>query len=189
MADDPFVAALAAILDKCRNQNGVTFRDVFMVAGDEAPELLLLAWDWKLLVPRQSLQCAEWDDRVMRFEPGEKYDMPNIVAFLTEIAATDGTWDVDTAVRDLYSYMGEPAYKKMPRLVREITRRTQHGAVNAGAIHAACLKAEIIDRTGTMIAILKGGGVISPKLISAGPEEKQGAPVYEVHPTVFQPER
>ncbi|MDY6903295.1 MAG: hypothetical protein SWH61_01295 [Thermodesulfobacteriota bacterium] len=186
LGDEPFVGSLAALLEQCRRQNGVTFRDVFCIAGNDAPEILLLAWDWKLLVPRQSLQCAEWDDRIMRFNPGEKYDMPNIVSFLIESAVADGIWDVETAVTDLYLHMGEPAYQKMPDLIREITRRNRNGAINAAEIHAACLKADIKDRTGTMIAILKGGGVISPKLVTASPDEKKVSPIYEVHPALFR---
>ncbi|MFZ5564374.1 MAG: hypothetical protein ACOZBW_09995 [Thermodesulfobacteriota bacterium] len=90
MGEEPLLPVLARVLDACRGRGGVPFGEVARIAGAAASEVVLLAWEWKLLLPRRSRQCAEWDDRVMRFEADEYYEMPNIVGFLLDGAAQTG---------------------------------------------------------------------------------------------------
>ena len=182
--EEPLTPLLAQVLNKCLKQPGLVFQEIRALTGNDTGELLLLAWDWKLLLPRRSGQCAEWDDRLMRFEPDEYYEMPNIVRWLLEIAVKTGALDVDGAIAELYDQMGEPAYEQMPKLVKEMAHRTKNLCITAAGIHAACRQAGFENRTGAMIAVLKGGGVISPRLKSVSPSENKGAPVYDVHPTV-----
>ncbi len=187
LGEEPLLPVLVSALEVCRRRGGVTFRELAGIAGDKAAELLLLAWDWKLLLPRRSRQCAEWDDRIMRFEAGEYYEMPNIVRFLLDIAARSGIWDPTVALDALYVQMGEPAHEKMPALVREIVEGAVHFQIDGAAISGACAKIGLGKRTGAMIAILKGGGLISPRLLGTAPAEKNRSPVYEVHPAVRWP--
>ena len=196
IGEEPLLPCLAEVLQKCRSQRGITFAEIQTAAGTEAHELLLLAWDFRLLLPRRSSRCAEWDDRIMRFEPGEIYDTVNIVDHLLSVAAQTGAWNVDKAAAGLYEQMGEPEYEKIPALIRRITQLSENGQISAAGIHAACKRAGIsgragdrtgdrtMNRTGAMIAILKGGGIISPKLMSSSPAEKSGSPVYELHPAI-----
>ena len=184
LGTEPLLNDLAAVLSVCRQQQDVTFDQVTAITGDEAAEVLLLAWDWKLLLPRRCRQCGEWNDRVMRFEADERYETPNIVRFLLDIAVQTGSWEPDMAVDALYAHMGEPAYEKMPALVREIVKSAVHFQIDGAAIGAACARTGLGDRTGAMIAILKSGGLISPNLRNSGPGEKRRTPVYQVHPAV-----
>lgn len=186
LGEEPLTSLLARLLDQCMRQPGIMFQEVKLIAGDNAGELLLLAWDWKFLLPRRSGQCAEWDDRMMRFESNEYYEMPNVVRHLLENAAQTGFWALDAAVAQLYEPLGAPAYERMPKLVKEIVNRTENLSVTAAGIHAACRQADFDNRTGAMIAILKGGGLISPKLKSASPTANKGGPVYEVHPIAIE---
>ncbi|MFZ5564373.1 MAG: hypothetical protein ACOZBW_09990 [Thermodesulfobacteriota bacterium] len=84
----------------------------------------------------------------------------------------------------LYVRMGEPDHEKMPALVGKIVSSADHGTITGAAIGGACVRTGMGDRIGAMIAVLKGGGLISPKLVDSGPAEKRGSPVYEVHPAV-----
>ena len=184
LGEEPLLPCLAEVLQKCRSQRGIPFAEIQTAAGADAHEMLLLAWDFRLLLPRRSSQCAEWDDRIMRFEPDEMYDTVNIVDHLLDIAAETGAWNVEDAAADLYKRMGEPEYRKMPALIRRAYQLSANGSISAARIHSACLRTGITNRTGAMIAILKGGGIISPKLMSSSPKEKSGSPVYEMHPAI-----
>ncbi len=186
MKDEPLVPALAHLMDKCCISGSVSFEDAEEAAGREAQELLLLAWDWRLLLPRKSRQCAEWDDRIMAFTPGEIFEMNNIVLFLVKAAAETGGWDLDHAVYSMYEHMGMQEPEKLKTLVREIAQTSSCFSINAAEIKMACGRSGLKDRTDEMIAALKSGGIISPKLMSSGPREKQGFPVYEVHPLLFE---
>jgi hypothetical protein len=81
--------------------------------------------------------------------------------------------------------MGEPEYIKLPALIKEIVSKSQNECIDAAGINAASRAAGINNRTGTMIAILKGAGALSPKLRSASPKARTGSPVYEVHPVLI----
>ncbi len=184
LGEDPLLPLLAAVLETGQRQEPLTYEDTQRMAGDETAEVLLLAWDWKLLLPRRSIQCAEWDDRVIRFEAGEHYEMPNIVRYLLDQAAETGAWEADTAIRDLYAAMGEPACEKMPDLVRKIVKSAAYRCIDASALHGACARAGLGDRTDSMIAVLKGGGLISPRMRGAALARNRRSPVYDIHPVI-----
>jgi hypothetical protein len=185
-ADEPLNSVLAAVLDGCRGQDSIAFEEIAALAPEDAPEIILLAWEWKLLIPRRSRQSAEWDDRIMRLEAGERFEMVNIVKSLLALAAEGGNWNLAAAVRSLYGQMGEPAFERMPSLILEMARRAKYQSISGAAIHGACARTGFQDRTGAMIAILKGGGVISPRLMSSRPSERIGSPLYEMHPLVLK---
>ena len=184
--DESLGSVLAAALDRGRRQESIAFEEIAALAPDDGREVILLAWDWRLLIPRRSRQSAEWDDRILRLEAGEHFEIVNIVRFLLDSAAQSGTWDLGEAVRSLYAEMGEPSFADMPLLVEKIARRVKYSNLSGTAIHAACVHAGFQDRTGAMIAILKGGGVICPRLLSSNPAEKKGSPLYEMHPLVLK---
>jgi hypothetical protein len=182
---DPLVPQLSRVLDKCRRAGGVRFREIEAIAGAEARELILLAWEFRLLIPRQTGRCAEWDDRVMRFAAEEIYDTVHVVDYLLSSAAGSGAWNLDAACGDLYADMGDPESPKMPRLIRRVAELSENRRISAAKIHLCAREAGITNQTGAVIAILKGGGVISPKLLSVSPAEKSGNPIYEVHPVLI----
>lgn len=174
----------AAVLMAAVSHDEIGFEEIQAIAGSGTEELLLFAWSLKLLLPRMFSRCGEWDDRIVRIEPGETYEMPNISRYLVKCALTTAKWDVRAAVSTLYRDMGEPEWSKMSDLVDEICRRAVNCAISASAISAACSRASISGSTGAMIAVLKGGGIISPKLRPVGPVIKAAVPLYEINPGV-----
>jgi len=178
-------AGLAAVLMAACRRSTIAFEEIQKIESRDIEELLLFAWDWKLLIPVAAAQCSEWDNRLMMMEPGEMYEIPNISRHLIQAAAATGTWDIQAAVLSLYKDMGEPDWRKMPALVAAITGQAVNHTIGAAAINAACIRAGIKDKTGAMIAILKGGGIISPKLAAIEPVARTKAPVYEVNPSVY----
>ena len=78
--------------------------------------------------------------------------------------------------------MGEPAFEQIPALVREIVRLARYQRITGAGIQTACARSGLQDRTGAMIAVLKGGGVISPNLRTGNPMEKTKFPLYDIHP-------
>lgn len=185
IGEDPFTAPLAQILaDACAHAS-ISYDAVFAAAGPEAEELLLTAWEFKLLIPRRSAACGEWDFRFLVMRAGEIYEMPNICRYLVKTAMKTGRWDVETAVAELYHDMGEPQWKQIPELVVQLGKQAQHDIVTAGGVHAACRNAGIYHRTGPLILVLKGGGILSPKLSARiAPASHQG-PIYELNPSLY----
>lgn len=183
---DDFTLALVRLLDMAYRRETITFDEIKKkIESKNVEDVILFAWNHKFLIPMAFLRSGEWDDRILIMEPCEVYEMPNISRYLLKIAADTGTWDIGGAVAYLYKDMGEPFWEKMPDLVEGITTNSVNFIISAASINAACIKAGINNKTGAMIAILKGGGVISPKLAAIGPVVKSGVPIYEVNPCVY----
>jgi hypothetical protein len=164
----------------------IHYETIQEVAGSSTVEILLEMWEWKLLLPIRSSKCGEWDSRVMLMQPGEVFEMPNISRALTSNAIESGKWVTPWAIQHLLQEMGEPDWEKMPALVRELKDSCVHNVISGARIGAACGHHKLKEKTGALIAVLKGAGIISPKLMAMDPKRMQSAsPLYEFNPCVY----
>ena len=168
----------------CKTMN-VSYEEVENLVGHYTEDVLLTCWEWRLLIPVRTLRCHEWDDRVLLARSGEAYEMPNISRFLVENASYSGNWDTQVAIAEFFRVAGEMQFRKMPALVKRIKEGCPEIGINAKQIQVACREHGIEDRVDTMIAILKGAGIISPKLGSLSRVSRTQAPLYEVNPCLF----
>ncbi len=60
---------------------------------------------------------------------------------------------------------GEPNWEKMPALIQELRDSCVHNVISGARIGAACGHHGLRKKTGALIAVLKGTGIISPKLM------------------------
>jgi hypothetical protein len=185
MDEDPPVSDLARILFHASHDDRVHYQDLSSAACGSVDEALLALWEWKLVIPVRSSRCSEWDSRILSADPEELYEMPNISKALVKKGIETGKWDSPSAILDLFEYMGEPEWEKMPALIRSIKKNTVHNSISGVQIGVLCTRNGLKDKTGAMIAILKGAGVISPKLAAIKQTIKAGSPVYEFNPSVY----
>jgi hypothetical protein len=119
-------------------------------------------------------------------QPGEVFEMPNISRVLTTNAIQSGKWDTIWAISHLFQKMGEPNWEKMPALVRELKDSCVHKVISGTRIGSACGHHGLRQKTGALIAVLKGAGIISPKLMAMDRKRMQSAsPLYEFNPSVY----
>jgi hypothetical protein len=185
MADDIPVSDLARILCLVFHIDRINYQALASAPCGSMEEALLALWEWKLIIPVRSSGCSEWDSRILSAAPEEFYEMPNISRELVKKGIETGTWDSRSAIVDLFQNMGEPEWEKMPDLILSIKRNTLHNTINGAKIGALCAQNRLKDKTGAMIAILKGAGVISPKLADISRTAKAGSPLYEYNPSVY----
>jgi hypothetical protein len=179
------VSDLARILSCFSHRERVDYRDLKSAAHWGVDEALLALWEWKLVIPVRSSRCSEWDSRIFLTEPEEFFEMPNISKTLVEKGMETGRWDSTSGILDLFQRMGEPEWKKMPPLILSIRNHTVHNTINGAGIGALCTQNGLNHKTGAMIAVLKGAGIISPKLAAIGPVAKSRSPLYEFNPSVY----
>ena len=184
VGDIPF-SDLARILYRVSHCGRINYRDLASAASANVDEALLALWEWKLVIPVRSSRCSEWDSRILSLAPEEFYEMPNISKILVKKGIETGTWDSTPAILDLFQCMGEPEWEKMPDLILAIKKHTLHNTINGVKIGVLCIQNKLKDKTGAMIAILKGAGVISPKLAAISRTTKTGSPLYEFNPCVY----
>lgn len=185
MTGDIPVSDLTHILLCLYHCERTNYRELASAAKGSLDEALLALWEWKLVIPVRSSRCSEWDSRILSAEPGEFYEMPNISKTLVKKGIATGTWDSISAILDLFQHMGEPEWEKMPDLILSIKKNTVYNTINGARIGVLCIQNGLKDKTGAMIAILKGAGIISPKLAAIGQIAKSRSPLYEFNPSVY----
>ena len=185
MVGDIPVSDLAHILFLVYRCERIDYQELASADYVSVDEALLSLWEWKLVIPVRSSRCSEWDSRILLAEPGEFYEMPNISKTLVKRGIETGTWDSVWAILDLFQCMGEPEWEKMPDLILSIKKNTMHNTINGNKIGILCIQNGLKDKTGAMIAILKGAGIISPKLAAISRMAKSKSPLYEFNPSVY----
>jgi hypothetical protein len=185
MTGDIPVSELAHILFRVYHWERIVYQELASADYLSVNEALLALWEWKLVIPVRSSRCSEWDSRILSAEPGEFYEMPNISKTLVKKGIETGTWDSVSAILDLFQCMGEPEWEKMPDLILSIKKNTMHNTINGTKIGVLCIQNGLKDKTGAMIAILKGAGIISPKLAAISRMAKSKSPLYEFNPSVY----
>ncbi len=176
---------LARVLANVSESETICYEKVEEIAGDHTEDVLLIGWEWKLLIPVRTSRCGEWDDRVLMAEPGEVYEMPNISRLLVEVARQSGEWNSSQSIENFFRMSGEPEWERMPLLVQRLRELSSNGVVAASQVRSACREAGFEERVDTMIAILKGAGVMSPRLGSLLRVVQAGVPLYELNPCLF----
>jgi hypothetical protein len=86
---------------------------------------------------------------------------------------------------ELFSDTDETLRSRIPDLLKKMNRLAHFNIINAFQIRQACAKAKVNQSVDTLIALLKAGGVISPKLRALSDVAKAGSPVYEINPCVL----
>jgi hypothetical protein len=164
----------------------ISYGEVENLAGDEADEILLLVSNLRLLVPSRSANDSlNWSDALLLCQPGEIYRMPNLSRHLVRLSSATGRWDPEQAIAAVFQEMGEPDWPLMPALVRRLCEKSSCNRVNAFMIDAICRDAGLGDKVGSIILVLKGAGVISPKFDSFSEIRSSNSPVYEINRALF----
>jgi len=185
LGTDELTAETALIINNACKKGRISFAKVEEISKGNAEDVLLLCWQWRLLIPVRSSKCGEWDDRLFLLDHGEIYEFPNVVKYLIKSARRTGHWDPDFALTEIFSDTDESLRNRMPDLLKKMKGLSQSYIINAFQIKQACAKANVKQNVDTLIALLKAGGVISPKLRALADVAKAGSPVYEINPCVL----
>jgi hypothetical protein len=185
LGSDELTAETALTINNACEKGRISFSEVEERCGGNVEDVLLLCWEWRLLVPVRSSKCGEWDDRLLLLDPGEIYELPNVVKHLVTSARRTGQWDPDLALTELFSDTDAILRSRIPDLLKKMNAIAHFNVINAFQIKQACVRAKMNQSVDTLIALLKAGGVISPKLRALSDVVKAGSPVYEINPCVL----
>ncbi len=163
----------------------ISYEKLEKLAGDSSDDVLLLCWQWKLLIPVRTSQSGEWDHRIMSPKSGELYEIPNISLKILEHARGTGEWDSKKAIIDFFKSHGVPAWEKMPDLIKKIRQLSLNYVISADQIKNVCQDLELEEEVDSLIATLKWAGVMSPKLGSIIQVDRAGTPLYELNSSLF----
>jgi hypothetical protein len=175
---------LARVLAYGASKGTVSYDEIKKIIGDDLQEMLLMAEEWRLILPIRTKKSSSWEDRLLIIKEGEAYEIPNIVRYVAREALKTGTWNSEDAIVELFKELGDPNFKQIPELVRSIAGEAGSHKTTGNQIKMICLRLGLSNRVDSLIAGLKAAGIISPRLSSLPEVSRKGSPIYELNPAV-----
>jgi hypothetical protein len=139
---------LARVLTHALERGRVAYHEIGEIISGDAEDVLLLGNEWGLIFPVRTLKSAAWEDRLLIFEPGEEYEIPNIVRYLVKEAKLTGRWEAGRALAELFRDMGEPNWEQIPELVKELGQQVAIIQFHDTTTASVDLFISILDQTG-----------------------------------------
>lgn len=148
---------LAAEKDKIHNNE-------LKIPESVKEDLLILLERERVLIPFETSRTIAWEDRVLTFKPREAYEAPHVIKHLLNRAEETGELDPHYAFKKYLGEIGEPEPDTMTMFFDHVLHNVENGRISAGTLSKIAEELSLEHRMGTIIAELKGGGVISPCL-------------------------
>ena len=170
---------LAEILLFAAEEGKISFDDIH---GEGREEILILAVEERLLIPVRTSRSLAWEDRILRLEPGEVYEMPNVVRYLVKRANETGRWEPCHAINEYLEEIGEEERESIVDFFEKVRSRVKDRIVDVEVLKEVLKEVGLRVELGKVIAELKGGGIISPHLRISIPS---GIIKYEINPSLL----
>jgi len=185
LEDIELAVPLAAVLAHASRAGGISYDEAKEIVNDKVEEVLLVANEWRLLIPTRVEKSSSWEDRQLLCKPGESYELPGVVQYLLQNAMKTGCWDPASAVSEVFKEIDEPALGQIPELVRDLGKQAKHHRISAAQVRQICIRLSLGDWVDVLIAELKVTGIMSPKLSPLAEVSRVGSPLYELNPSLF----
>jgi hypothetical protein len=175
---------LARVLAYGSSKGAVCYDEIKQIIGDDLEEVLLMAEEWRLILPIRTKKSSSWEDRLLIIKDGEAFEMPNIIRYVAREALKTGAWNSENAILELFKLLGDPNSKQIPELVRSIAEEAGSYKITGNQIKMICLRLGLSNRVDSLIAELKAAGIMSPTLSSLTEVSREGSPIYELNRAV-----
>jgi len=184
-----YTTSLARILTACENSGQVTFEQAeeLIENGDEIEEVLLSAYEWRVLVPRRSDKTLQWNDRIFIPRPGEVFESPLVVRKLVKLARSTGKWVPVKAAGELAKEMCLEPRDRVAKVVELLIEQRKTGLVDGFQIKQICRLSGLKGQEDTVISNFKAAGILSPALGYLPGVKRQTGPRYELNPSLLVP--
>ena len=178
-------AKLAPLLVKALEQGTLTYQDAEKLLGEDPEDMLILSYQWRLLLPFRASKAGDWEDRMMLPQPGETFQIPNVTRHMLKNAIATGLWNPVKAIEDVFNAIGEPDLDKMVPLVEGIASETRSHRVTGLAIKKVCAELGLAERVDPLVSELKACGILSHKLGALNEATRAGTMLYEINPSLL----
>jgi hypothetical protein len=175
---------LSQVLAYGLSKGAVSYQEIRRIIKGDPGDILLLAEEWRLILPVRTTKSSSWEDRLLLLKDGEIYEVPHVIRYLAKGALHTGTWDPEEAITKLFKELGEPYWKGIHRLVRSMNEEAVNHTITGKQIKRICLQLGLGNRVDGLIAELKAAGIISPRLSSIPEVIREGSPIYKLNPSV-----
>lgn len=176
---------LALLLEEAVGKGRITYEEVTRLIGDDAEDILILAYGWRLLLPSRAAHAGDWEDRMLLPRAGEIYQMPNVVKQLVKNAIQAGHWEPEKAILQVFQESREPESEKLLQLVERMASELKGRRIYGVDIKRLCVELGLKDRVDPIVSELKACGIVSHKMASFTDAAREGSPIYEFNPSLL----
>lgn len=152
------------------------------LAEQDKHDLLLMAYEERILLPVRSRRTSAWEDRTLRIVPEEMFFMPHVVRILFNDAAKTGVMDVEEAVRKVLSHHPAEHVDEAVHFLKQMKPHTDARMAEGGLMVVVAKKAGIALDVHEIVDACVVGGIMSPCTRGFS---TQGLAWYEFHPCLF----
>ena len=174
---------LSSVLMLFESVNIISSDLITTTAGVTYHEVLLTAYEWRLLLPMMATKTSAWEDRLLQGLVAPYYEMPEVIRCMVLIAMSRGVWDGYAALNYLFRDQElVDASNKIITVIKELARLKRH--VTAMDVVSACGNNKMPYTADFLISIFKSFGIISPKFSDLTRFSHHKGPVYELNPSL-----
>jgi len=183
ISEEDLVMPLASVLSLFWNTNVVSRDQLITVAENCLMDVLLLACEWKLILPLTPSKTSAWEDRLFSGLNASSYEMPEAVRWSVQLAARNGTWNVEPAL--ILCFRAHHIPEDPNALVKLVVNLATHDSfVSARDVIHASKMCSIKCSADFIISTFKSLGIISPKLSNFVQASLGKGPLYELNPSL-----
>lgn len=109
-----------AIILSCGYCNDSICYEEIDIAPELKDDVILLAYEERMLLPIKSRLGSAWEDRILNFTEEERYHIPRVVRFLVQKAQSCGQWNYTFAVEEALREAGENNIKEIDQFLNRL---------------------------------------------------------------------
>ena len=158
------------------------YTDQIPLAEEDRHDLLLMAFEERILLPVRGRMTGSWEDRALRFVADEMFFMPHLARILFQNASQTGVLDPEGAVREVLSHHPAEHVEQAVAFLREMTPHADSCMAEGGLMSAVAKKAGITTDLHDIVDACVVGGIMSPCTRGFA---TQGLAWYEFHPGLY----
>lgn len=126
-------------------------------------DVILLAFEERAVLPLKSRRGSAWEDRILSFSDGERYQLPRVVRFLALEASRSGRWDIGHALTEVLIEAGEKQVNIMVDYLNRLMERVPAFEMEAGILQSVGEQMGLqMDMHDTLDRLVRCG-VMSPR--------------------------
>ncbi|MFA4836242.1 MAG: hypothetical protein WC749_09265 [Dehalococcoidia bacterium] len=99
-------AYLARVLSEACRRESITYEEID-IPPDWKDDIILLAYEERMLLPMKSLRSSAWEDRILSFTEKELYHLPRVMRFLVPRAEETSDWHPEYALAKVLQEAGD----------------------------------------------------------------------------------
>lgn len=130
---------LAKVLSQAYRRESISY-DEIDVALDLKDDIILLAYEERMLLPMKSLGGSAWEDRILNLSEGERYHLPRVVRFLVAEAEETGQWHPAFAIARVLKEAGEGRVEETADFLNRLREMAPRYRLEAGLMQAVSLE-------------------------------------------------